>query len=321
MKIEKTFIFLIFYLITSLSFGQNISENKITELIDKLNWESVDIDCQIILVLTQSDSISNELVKIGKPATEKLLTALKNPEKTVAIHIILTRIYEDTKRKAEGLGTKYIYKDCKKLNGWHHLYNGITWNWNSKDGLTINQNQVDIAYNYWNKKLILKENVKMQKSEEIFANLDKEDKIKFPCIDNRNYENNSEFIKYEELKNIIGLKLKNENLINLMDRLGNDTIKKKFDDSYFIQNDTDGIQFKFSRNDSLMRIFIAEEYKGTLWKDLSFNYKKSKVLRKLPKPDERKSGGGKQERFWFREGNLEIFFNADETIKYIMIGL
>ncbi len=321
MKIEKTFIFIIFYLITSLSFGQNISENKITELIDKLNWESVDIDCEIILVLTQSDSISNELVKIGKPATEKLLTAIKNPEKTVAIHIILTRIYEDTERKAEGLGTKYIYKNCKESYGWHHLYNGITWDWNSDEGQTIKQNQIEIAFNYWHKKLILKEKVKMQKSEEIFSNLDKDDKIKFPCIDNRKYENNSEKIKYDELKNIIGLNLKDEKLLVFMERLGNDTIKKNYDDCYFIENYTDGIKLKFSRNDSLMRVFIAKEYNGTLWKDLSFKYKKNTVLRKLPKPDERKSGGGDQERFWFREANLEIFFNTDETIKYIMIGL
>lgn len=321
MKIEKIIILLFFYLITSLSFGQYNSENKISKLIDKLNWDSVIIDYRLILILTQSDSISNELVKIGKPATEKLLTAIKNPEKTVAVHIILTRIYEETRQKTEGLGMKYIYKNCKELNGWHHIYNGISWDWNSEEGETINQKQIDLAFNYWHRKLILKEKIKMLKNKEIFSKLDNEDKIKFPCIDTRNYENNSGRIKYDELKNIIGLNLKDEKLLKFMKRLGNDTIKKKFDDSYFISNHTDGIQFKFSLNDSLMRIFIAEEYKGTLWKDLSFNHKKSKVLRKFPKPDERKSGGGNQERFWFREANLEIFFNSDEKIKYIMIGL
>lgn len=321
MKIEKTIIFLFFYLITNLSYGQNNSENKISKLIDKLNWDSVIVDYRLILVLTQSDSISNELVKIGKPATEKLLTAIKNPEKTVAIHIILTKIHEETRQKTEGLGIKYIYKNCKELNGWHHIYNGIFWDWNTEEGQTIDQNQIDLAFNYWHRKLILKEKVKMLKNKEIFSKLENEDKIKFPCIDTRNYENNSGRIKYDELKNIIGLNLKDEKLLKFMERLGNDTIKKKFDDSYFISNHTDGIQFKFSRNDSLLRIFIAEEYKGTLWKDLSFKYKKSKVLRKLPKPDERKSGGGNQERFWFREANLEIFFNSDEKIKYIMIGL
>lgn len=183
MKINKTIIFIFFHLITTLSFGQINSENRTSELIEKLNWGSIKIDCQLILILTQTDSVSNELVKIGKPATEKLLSSIKVPNKTVAIHIILTRIYEDTEQKAEGLGTIYIYKNCKELYGWHHVYNGIFWSWNSEEGESINQNQIDSAFTYWHKKLISKEPVQMQNRKEIFSILDKEAKIKFPCID------------------------------------------------------------------------------------------------------------------------------------------
>lgn len=321
MNIEKTILFLVFYLITGLSFGQTASEKRISELIDKLNWESVTIDCNYILVLTQSDSITNELVQIGKPATEKLLKAIKNSEKSVATHIILTRIFDDKKPRINGIGTKYIYKNCKESVGWHHVYNGITWEWTSENGQTIAQNQIDFAYDYWNRKLVLKEKIKMPNSEQIFARLTKEDNAKYPCIDNKNYENNSGKIKFTELKKVIGLRADNENLTRLMNKLGNDTINSYYNDSYFVENSPDGIEFKFSSNDSLMRIFITKEYKGTLWNGISFKYNKRKIGRKLPKPDERKSGGGKQERFWYREPNLEIFFNSDETIKYIMIGI
>ncbi|EZH75889.1 hypothetical protein ATO12_03605 [Aquimarina atlantica] len=306
---------------TALSSGQDVSEKRISELIDKLSWESVTIDCNYILVLTQSDSISNELVEIGEPTKEKLLKALKNPEKSVAIHVILTRIFDDKKRKINGIGTKYIYKNCKESIGWHHVYNGITWEWTSEKGQDITQEQIDLAYNYWDKKLILKEKVKMPNSERIFERLTKEDNIKYPCIDNKNYENNSENIKFTDLKKVIGLRVDNKNLEMLMQRLGNDTINSYHNDSYFIENSPDGIEFKFASNDSLIRIFLTKDYKGTLWNNISFKYKKRKIERKLPKPDERKSGGGKQERFWYREPNLEIFFNSDETIKYIMIGL
>ncbi|WP_131248765.1 hypothetical protein [Aquimarina atlantica] len=321
MNIEKTVLLLVFCMMTALSSGQDVSEKRISELIDKLSWESVTIDCNYILVLTQSDSISNELVEIGEPTKEKLLKALKNPEKSVAIHVILTRIFDDKKRKINGIGTKYIYKNCKESIGWHHVYNGITWEWTSEKGQDITQEQIDLAYNYWDKKLILKEKVKMPNSERIFERLTKEDNIKYPCIDNKNYENNSENIKFTDLKKVIGLRVDNKNLEMLMQRLGNDTINSYHNDSYFIENSPDGIEFKFASNDSLIRIFLTKDYKGTLWNNISFKYKKRKIERKLPKPDERKSGGGKQERFWYREPNLEIFFNSDETIKYIMIGL
>lgn len=321
MNIEKTILLLVFYLITGLSFGQTESEKRISELIDKLNWESVTIDCNYDLVLTQTDSISNELVEIGKPITNQMLSALRIPEKSVASHIILTRIYKDTEKRIEGIGTKYIRKNCKESVGWHHIYNGINWEWISGDGLSISQSQMDLASNYWNKKLILKTKAKMPSFDEIIKRLTLEDNAKYPCIDNKNYENNSSNIKFENLKKVIGLKSTDKELVQLMSSLGNDTINSYYDDSYFIENGPDGIEFKFASNDSLMRIFITKDYKGTLWSDINFKYKKRKIERKLPKPDERKSGGGKQERFWYREPNLEIFFNSDETIKHIMIGI
>lgn len=321
MNIEKTILLLVFYLITSLSFGQNLSEKRISELIDKLNWDSVTIECNYDLVLTQSDSISNELVKIGKPITTQILSALRIPEKSVASHIILTRIYKDTENRIEGIGTKYIRKNCKESLGWHHIYNGITWEWISGDGLNITQSQIDLALDYWNKKLILKTKTKMPSFDEIIKRLELEDNEKYPCIDNKKYENNSSDIKFENLKNVIGLKSTDKELVKLMKQLGNDTINSYYDDSYFIENGSDGIEFKFAKNDSLMRIFITKEYKGTMWNGIKMNYIKSKVERKIQKPDERINGGGKQEKFRYRKPNLEIFFNNDDSIKHIMIGL
>ena len=220
MKIKKTISLLVIYLITNLSSGQDVSEKLISELVDKLSWESVTIDCNYILVLKQSDSTSNKLVQIGKPASKKLLEVIKDQEKTVATHIILTRIFDDKKRNINGIGTKYIYKNCKESVGWHHLYNGITWKWTSENGQNISQDQIDLAYNYWNRKLILKDKVKMQNSEEIFARLEKEDNIKYPCIDNKNYANNSNNITFSELKKVIGLKAQDKRLLGLMARLG-----------------------------------------------------------------------------------------------------
>ncbi|SDT05604.1 hypothetical protein [Winogradskyella sediminis] len=319
MNIEKTILLLVFYLITSLSFGQTESEKRVSELINKLSWDSVTIDCNYDLVLTQTDSISNELVEIGKPFTTELINALKTPEKTIALHIILTRIFEDTENRIAGIGTKYIYKNCKESVGWHHLYNGITWEWTSENGQRIPEKQIDLAYNYWNRKLILKEKVKTTSNEEIYARLTKEDNIKYPCIDNRNYENNSAIIKIQELQSLLGKSNKSKDVNELMNRLGNDSIHSYFKDSYFVNYDTDGISFKFKKDSTLYCVFLEQEYKGTFWHGIKMDYEKKKI-KKIIKPTKREKFGGKMENFWYTEPKFQIQFYSDDRIKYIMIN-
>lgn len=181
---RKDFIVLFFLLSSIISFGQNDQENKILELVNKLNWSSVKTENDLTLLLTASDSISNNLVQIGEPATEFLLKAIKIQEKTIASHAILTRIYDAEYKKIK-LTKKYIHKNCQELIGWHNIYNGISWEWFPEKGQIISQNQIDLASNYWNKRIILKENISLQNNEEISKTLEEEDKIKYPCTNKK----------------------------------------------------------------------------------------------------------------------------------------
>jgi hypothetical protein len=181
MNIHKNNIILILILVCGQVFGQTKTEQKITNLIEKLNWETIPITCNYILTLKEFDSAANELVEIGKSANKDLLSQISNPEKSIGIHIILTRINEPDKYQKIGIGTKYIYKKCDKLIGWHYIYNGIVWEWIENKGQSISESELKKLTEYWKSKLIDNRETELSDSETIFKLLTESDKKKYPC--------------------------------------------------------------------------------------------------------------------------------------------
>jgi len=319
MNIRKNIILSILILVCGLSFGQTATELRISKLIEKLNWETIPIDCNYTLVLKEYDSNANELVKIGKQANEQLLNQLSNPEKSIGIHIILTRINDSSKYGKVGLGTKYIYQNCNELIGWHHLYNGIVWEWFEDKGQTISESELKKLTEYWKSKLTGNDELTLADSETIFNSLTESDDKEYPCIDNRNYENNSVDIKIQELQSLLGKSNKNKEVNDLMNRLGNDSIHSYFNDSYFVNYDTDGISFKFKKDSTLYCVFLEKEYKGTFWNGIKLDDVKRNVKKKN-KPTKREEFGGGMENFWYTDPKFQIQFYSDDRIKYIMIN-
>lgn len=319
MNIRKNIILLILTLVCGLSFGQTATELRISELIEKMNWETIPIDCNYTLVLKEYDSNANELVEIGIQANNQLLEQISNPEKSIGIHIILTRINEPDKYQKLGLGTKYIYKDCDELIGWHYVYNGIVWEWIEDRGQIISESELKKLTNYWNNKLNGNGELKLSESEEIFNSLTESDNEKYPCIDNRNYDNNSVNIKIQELYSLLGKSNKSKEVNEVMNRLGNDSIHSYYKDSYFINYDTDGLSFKFKKDSTLYCVFLEQEYKGTFWNGITLDDKKKKIRKKV-KPAKTEKFGGGMENFWYIEPKFQIQFYTDDRIKYIMIN-
>ncbi|MFS4484398.1 hypothetical protein ACKGJY_15395 [Hyunsoonleella sp. 2307UL5-6] len=319
MNIRKNIILSILTLVCGLSFGQTATELRISELIEKLNWETIPIDCNYTLVLKEYDSIANELVEIGKQANEQLLNQLPNPEKSIGIHIILTRINDSSIYEKVGLGTKYIYQNCDELIGWHHVYNGIVWEWFEEKGQTISESELKKLTEYWKSKLTGNGELTLDDSEAIFSSLTESDNEKYPCIDNRNYENNSVNINIQELYSLLGKSNKSKEINNVMNRLGNDSIHSYYKDSYFINYDTDGLSFKFKKDSTLYCVFLEKEYKGTFWNGITLKDKKKKIRNKIKPAKSEKFGGG-MENYWYTEPKFQIQFYSDDRIKYIMFN-
>ena len=266
-----------------------------------------------MLVLTHHDKTEQELLKIGKEATNELIAALDNKAKTVIAHIILTQIWEPQNGQ-NFLGTKYIYKNCNNLIGWHHVYNGLVWDWHEESDLTIEQNEVDKIKNYWKSKLIDKTSTSTLNNQSIFDELTKQDESKYPC--SKIYDNNSGSVKSIDLFNLLDKKSDDPEFNKLWNNFGNDSTTSSYKDCFFVTYGPEGLSFRFEEDSTLSTIFVYKEYNGELPYDLKLSDLKPDVENKIGQPFE--SGKYVDNTWgWYKDKHLYLDFNKKgEIIKF-----
>ena len=265
-------------------------------------------------MLTHQDSTEKELVQIGKPATNKLIDALDDSSKTVIAHIILTQIWSN-KNEKNYFSTKYVYKDCNQLVGWHYVFNGLVWDWTSETGETIKQSEINKIRTYWTDKLIKKKNVSLDLVQ-ISKDLEDQDNLLYPC--SKIYDNNSNSIKYNELYELLGIKSDNSLFGKLWDKFGNDSTMSFYEDCFFITYGPEGLSFRFEKDSTLSTIFVDDSYKGELPYKLKLTDLKSVVENKIGKPF--KSGKYVDYTWgWYKDKSLYIDF--DKKGKIIKFGI
>ncbi|MFT3701778.1 MAG: hypothetical protein QM802_05385 [Agriterribacter sp.] len=288
---------------------------KINELVNQLSWKSISKDCvATMLMLTHEDSTVKALVKIGKPATNKLIAALDNTSMTVIAHIILTQIWGDNKSKYY-FSEKYIYKDCNQLVGTHYTYNGLVWEWYSGREDVIRQSEVDKIKKYWTAKLIDKKTVSIDLAK-IASDLDKQDNLLYPC--NKIYENNATDIKFQNLYILLNKKSDDSLFEKLWKKFGNDSTVSVYDDCFFITYSPEGLSFRFEKDSTLSTIFVDNSYKGELPYKLKLTDLKPIVENKIGKPF--KSGKYVDNTWnWYKDKSLYLDF--DKKGKIIKFGI
>lgn len=287
------------------------TNNKIDSIIEKLSWRSVSMTCMAtMLMLTHEDSSEIELVKIGKPASEGLIAALSDKNKTVAAHIILTEIWSDTIDKKYFV-TKYIHKDCNQLIGWYHIYNGLVWEWYSGIGDSIRQTEIDKIKNYWTQRVIENQNVSIDYSQ-INSDLRKKDELNYPC--NKVYDNNSADIKYSTLYQLLGKNSNDPVFKKLWNKFGNDSTMRFFDDCYFITYGPEGLSFKFGKDSLLFIIFIEDSYKGELPFNLKITDNRKVIEKKIGLPNETCTA---YDNTWSYYRNKDLYYYFDKKGKVL----
>lgn len=290
--------------------------DKVNQLIDSLSWNSISIDCMGgMLVLTHSNKTEQELLRIGKDATNQLISALNQQQKTVIAHIILTQLWEPQNGQ-DFLGTKYIYKNCNNLIGWHHVYNGLVWDWHEDTDQTIEQKEIDKIKNYWISKLIDKRPIQNLSTQTIFEELGKQDESKFPC--NKVYDNNSTSVKFSELFALLNRKSDDPVFQKLWTRFGNDSTIHTYDDCFFITYGPEGLSFRFEKDSVLNTIFVEDSYTGELPYGLRLADPKATVEKKIGKPF-KSSKYVDNTSNWYKEQNL--FLDFDKNGKIIKFGI
>ena len=300
-----------------LAFGQEqdtvLTQNsQIDRLIDDLSWESITCDHSYhTFIVNYQDSTVKKLIHIGLPTIDKLLESIENPEKTVIIHMILTKILEPNDNH-DYLPIMYIYKDCNNLIGWHHIFNGLIWEWHSEDINAISPQEIAKVKNYWTNRISGKIKKWENNIEDIFQEIAKSDSIKYPCY--KIYENNSSQIRLNDLMELFDYDFSSDKFNEMFTILGNDSTISRYNDCHYVSYGPDGLSFRFDIHNNLTTIFVKEDYQGEMPLGLKYTDNEKKVERKIGKPNKSNVYGGNYKSVDYTDQRLHINYNENRQI-------
>lgn len=301
------------------------SNEHYESLIAKISDRSITIDHSYIgTTFTYQDSTIKEIIKIGKPIANKLVSALKEPEKTLVSHMVLTKIYNENGN--DFLGMKYIYKNCDDLLGWHTVYNGLIWDYYSGETTEtpIEKTEINKIFAYWDEKVNHNNDSISFNTDMIFDSLKIVDSEKYPC--NRVYGNTSGKIVLDSLLSLYDETYPSPKFNRLFSILGNDSSISRFKRrdgraaTFYISYRADGIVFVFNaETNKLKNIQIENLYQGKLPYYLSYYDSKEDVERKLGVPDE---AGGYVDVITanYKKKNIYLQYKHNKIIHFSITG-
>ena len=308
---KNLLIILIIFLTSIYSSAQ--SDSEIDRLIDSLSWESVHIvKSSRTSFASCYEPFVSELVKIGRPAAEKLFKSISNPEKTVIIHMILTKLFEPEKNYFYPFTFNYNCTYKLKDLGLHFIFNGLVWDCIYEDKCSIQDNQIDRIKSYWDRKLHDSQNSFTIDPEDLLTEICKRDSINYNCFDSKTYKNNSSSIDFKDLQKLFTVNFPNPLFDKIFNLLGNDSIYWRFERGSYITYFTDGIEFDIDEN-KLRRVYFKAYYEGTLINELKMSDNRDAIIVKLGKPEIHKAP--RYEFDWdYSEYGLSIAFGDANRI-------
>jgi hypothetical protein len=286
---KTLFLYLFCFSLSIQSFSQ--SNLEIDKLIAHLSWESINLvheGHELTPFETFSDPFVSNLVKIGAPCSERLLMSITKPEKTVIIHMILTKIFEPEKNYIcpfiPFYQCSYVFKEYKRLIGFHCVFNGLIWN--LQGSYQIEKTQIDRIKLYWDNKIHRPNNSFTIKAEDILSEIQKMDSTSYSCSKNRTYKNNSSLLEFHDIELLFSTSYPNPLYNKVFNILGNDSIMYQINNSTFsIDYFADGIEFLF-KDHELRQLFIKPAYEGSLINGIKMTDNREAVKKKIADPEE-----------------------------------
>lgn len=133
-------------LVTSCKSIAQESNPKIEKLISNLSWESFIINVTYGTQLKFNET-ATQLENSGKKSSKSLLKALNDSEKTVVVHMILTKIWEP---EVFFLTTPICSDNDYSL----YILNNLVWHKSNTDSLwLLDEKNKGIIINYWKARL------------------------------------------------------------------------------------------------------------------------------------------------------------------------
>jgi len=141
----KLIICLIFIIFCRISVCQTRHDK--VELCDQLNWNSFYITTNHFSRLVLNESLTTLLKQKDKNRFLDLIQCIHKEDKTVAIHILLTNIFEADKNS---LSISYEYDKDSSIQTIKYTYNSLSWFYSvEKDSLYVNKRDTQNIYKHW----------------------------------------------------------------------------------------------------------------------------------------------------------------------------
>ena len=281
-------------------------------LIDSLSWNSITCDHSFHTFTVNYEDISvRKLIELGDSVVYRLLESIETPQKTVIIHMILTKILEP-ENSNDNLPIKYIYKDCNNLIGCHFIFNGLVWEWFRETNEIIETKEILKIKEYWTERIYNRAIPWFIDIEELFEKLLILDSIKYPCL--KIYENNSSSLSFSDIQNVSIY----DDFNDIFATLGNDSTISKYNDCFYVSYRSDGISFRFNQEEKLTSVFFYSNYLGEMPYNLKYTDTKDIVENKIGLPNKtRRYSTNKSVSY--NKKKLHIDYNEDNEIIKLLI--
>jgi hypothetical protein len=147
---KRQILLIVFILSFKIAFSQNANGIDSTwHYINKLNWYSFGVTNYVSMPFLRADA--EKIIAIAdNKKIKKLLRAIKDKEKVVTIHLILTKMYDPDK---SGFSYAYHYTG-NRVDYTTYTYNGLGWTMKfDNDSCEVDKEQIDNIEKYWRTKL------------------------------------------------------------------------------------------------------------------------------------------------------------------------
>ena len=126
------------------------SEAEIERLVQALSWDSITAKHEALMwVPIPGGKETEALIKIGKPATPRLIQALRDPQRAVAAHLTLIEIWDDWDSRKSSFEMVMVGED----RGSRREAGAIAWtSWKDKSGVyhsVVEEADREKARAYW----------------------------------------------------------------------------------------------------------------------------------------------------------------------------
>jgi hypothetical protein len=137
-------------------------EAKASMLVSRLSSESIGGRCAgAALFYFPDGKEAEELLKMGRKTSLVILPALKDPNKSVAAHLLLCKMW--SYKESYSTEVKYIYDDSSTnvtdhhpLLGWTTTIDGVSWSWREETGNRIGNKELLKAYKQWKYRMLIR---------------------------------------------------------------------------------------------------------------------------------------------------------------------